>query len=509
MADILIGNYLRTFETIHRIVHVPTFRREYELLWDESTPVSTDFIIQVQLCCALGALVYDEEFSLRPQAMQWVQEAGAWLESSAKPRLIMSTIQTICLHRIARESMQGTYGDRVWILSRSIIRSAMSISLHRDSSKLPGLSRAQAEMCRRLWTTILELALGSCLDPGAAPLISLEDFDCSLPFNFDDVQLNLDVDDNPQPQSLEQHTDSSFQIALESSLPIRLAIAKFSTGLKAGSYQEALRLSDEYSCACRSLSSALRALRPSLSECQRQYCEMLMYRYIFTLNIPYMVVGSKSPAYMLSRKACIDAAVNLAHSSLPLASTQEPLLATIRTMNMAEPQGTDFVRLWICGSGPFRTVLFQAVMVIAAELLASVDESNGSFRWSMGLAVASSPLYGDMRALELLSLLRVAAQWTIRRMRAGQETNKDHFFVALAIASIDALMKGMSVKEAMEGHGKVACLEYQTVLEALTVGASDGELSEQLSPEDDMLGFDDMWFIQPGNFDLDLQAYQV
>jgi hypothetical protein len=508
VADMLIDNYLRTFEGIHRIMHIPTFKQKYNMMWEDINNAAIGFVIPLQLCFALGALIYDENFSLRSQALQWIKEAGAWLESSAKPRVDMSTVQTMCLHQLAREATQGTYGDRVWMLSGTLIRAAMAIGLHRDPSKLPEVPLAQAEMRRRLWLTVLELALGSCLDPGAAPLISTDDYDCLLPSNYDDSQLNFDVQDNPVPRKLDQHTDSSVQIALGQSLPIRLAIARFCSSLKPDGYDRTLKLSSEFANARRTLSACLRSMETKLPEFALQYCEMTMCRYIFAMHIPYMVVGAQNPCYMLSRKACVDAAVSMAYSSLPLASTNEQLLAAMQAMNMVQPAGGDFVRLCLCGSGAYRSVVFQASMVIAAELVNTADENRGSLRWSAGPTAGSTPVQGNMRALELLSLLRMASEWAICRTRLGGDYNKDYLFIVLAISSIEALMNNKPVKEAMETSSRMACYEEKSVMEALTAGMSDGDVSDTQfsSEEDDMVAMDDMWMMHLGGFDLDFSG---
>ncbi|KAM0546756.1 hypothetical protein ACHAPJ_010684 [Fusarium lateritium] len=504
LADLIINNYIRTFESVRRILHVPSFMHQYDRLWNDRSTAPVEFIIQVQLCLALGASLHDENFSLRPWAMQWVREATAWLESSAKPRVVFSTVQTMCLHILARENMRGTAGDQVWIMSGTLLRAAMSMGLHRDPSKLPKVPLAQAEMRRRLWMTVLELVLGSCLDPGAAPLISLDDFDSALPSNFDDSQLNLDQDDDPVPHGPDEYTDSTIQIALGQTFAARLAIAKFTSSLIAKDEQEASRLSSEYAVICSSLYKSLVSRRPRLSDFQAQYSEMVISRYVFALHIPYMIAGPKSPAYMMSRKACLDAAISLAYSSLPLSSTDEPLLAALRTMGATRPQGDDFVRLCINASGTYRSTVFQAIMVIAAELIASIDESKGSFQGPIGLSTDTTPMTGDIRTLELLSLLRVALDWTKRRVKAGEETNHDHLWVALVLAHIEALMKGVSVEEAMHESGTAALTEEKAVLDGLIGESSEiAPLRDDTSPDADLLWNDSLW-LNFGDLDFDL-----
>ncbi|KAJ4248472.1 hypothetical protein NW762_012809 [Fusarium torreyae] len=504
LADLLIDNYIRTFETVRRILHIPSFMHQYNRFWDDNNTAPVEFTIQVQLCLALGASLHDDNFSLRPWAMQWIREATAWLESSAKPRVVFSTIQTMCLHIVARENMRGTAGDQVWIMSGTLLRAAMSMGLHRDPSKLPKVSLAQTEMRRRLWMTVLELVLGSCLDPGAAPLISLEDFDSALPSNFNDSQLNLDQDSNSTPQSLDEYTDSTLQIALGRTFATRLAIAKFTSSLTANDQHQASRLSSDYAATCSSFYKSLASQRSHISDFQRQYCEMVISRYVFALHIPFMIAGPKSPAHTILRKACIDAALNVAYSSLPLSSTDEPLLVALRTMGATRPQGHDFIRLCTTASGTYRSTLFQAIMVIAAELIATINESKESFRGPTGLSTESTPMNGDIRTLELLSLLRVALEWTRRRVKAGEETNHDHLWVALVLACIEADLKGASIEEAMQISGTAALAEVKAVLEGLIANSSEiGPSGQDTSPDADLVWDNDNLWLNFGDLDFD------
>lgn len=63
VADKPVSCYLRTTETVHRILHVPTLRRDYEALWVSDTEPDT---------------VFDEQFSLRASVIQWVYKAQTW-----------------------------------------------------------------------------------------------------------------------------------------------------------------------------------------------------------------------------------------------------------------------------------------------------------------------------------------------------------------------------------------------------------------------------------------------
>lgn len=74
----------------------------------------------------------------------------------------------------------------------------MYIGLHKDSTHLPKKTVFVAEMRRRLWNTILEVASQSGLISGTPPLVSPDGFDTASPENFDESDL-LAEDELPKP----------------------------------------------------------------------------------------------------------------------------------------------------------------------------------------------------------------------------------------------------------------------------------------------------------------------
>lgn len=54
IADSLVNCYLRTFESIYRVVHIPTFWAEYEKYWEAPSEAKPVFVILTQLSWLLG-----------------------------------------------------------------------------------------------------------------------------------------------------------------------------------------------------------------------------------------------------------------------------------------------------------------------------------------------------------------------------------------------------------------------------------------------------------------------
>ena len=464
-SDALVDGYIRTFETVYRILHIPTFKRDYESLWERPSSMAGALVIKTQLCLAIGACLYDDTFSFRSHALQWIREAESWLDSSHGSQTAISSVQIMCLLVLALQNVQTSSSERTSSRCGALLRSAMVIDLHRDPAKLPPMSVAEAEIRRRLWTTILELVLDCSLDTGLPPLISLNDFDCALSRNFNDTDLNFNAKNDLNPRSEDELTDTTLQRILGDSVATRLSITQHANGIKDVDYEEVLRLHTEFTTAYRSLAASLQSLSPGVSQFQRQYCEMLMSRYVFSLHIPYIPSARENLMLHFSRAICVEAAVRLLHSSTTLLPTREPSLVAIQEMMVLMPRCDDHARLALCGNGPFRKTHFQAMMVVAEELCSLL---GGSYNADLPSTTASTGhQMSDLRCVEMLSLLRSAAEWVKLRVKACQDNFGEFVFVLALLANVEAIRDGTSPEESVARSGKRAWLEAKQILTQL------------------------------------------
>lgn len=312
----------------------------------------------------------------------------------------------------------------------------------------------EAEIRRRLWTTILELTIDCSLEAGVPPVISDDDFDCGLPSDLDDSDLDLGSASDHVPKKHHVPKTSTLQTLLGHSIPIRLSIARFVNGLKPHSYQEVLRLDGEYRAAHRKLAAHVKSTRHALSPFQLQYCELAMARSLFALHIPYMCIAKRDPAYHYSRNTCADAAVRLLQRSLPASLIQEPVLVTMREAVGITAPCEEYGHAVLCGFGPFRSIHFQAAMALAAELAVSTETRYDT----------PGPQAHDLRGLEMLLLLRSCVAWSRHRIWTGHENFKDYIFLAALLASLEAATEGVSAQQAMEREGKQAWQEAGAML---------------------------------------------
>lgn len=422
MSDALVQQYLQKTESLYRILHIPTFRRKYEELWVPGKSRDINFLIQLKLVLAIGAVTYDDQFSLRTSAIRWVYEAQIWISGPKyKARLNFQAMQTNLLLLFAQEQV-GVSGDLPWISAGALLRKAIYMGLHRDPSHLPQRTLFEAEMHRRIWNTILEVNIQSSLTSGGPVLISVDDFDTSPPRNFDDDQLEVQ---NPIPSSSEEMTQTSFAIALRRTFPPRLAVVKFLNDLSShGTYKETLQLDAKLRTAYRELGRTLRACKKSTgsslsSHYETKAVDFLMHRYFCALHIPYFGPALRGTTYAYSQKAVVESSLKLWRTAWPASTTHGS------DTNFFDD--SDFPRLIACSSGFYPSATIHAAAIIGLELRSQLQEDN----------ICPAPLRPD-----LLSVLQEAKEWCLKVMEAGETSVMGYLLISLVAADVQGIMDG-------------------------------------------------------------------
>ncbi|KAH7129501.1 hypothetical protein B0J13DRAFT_509852 [Dactylonectria estremocensis] len=425
VADKLVDCYLRTMETFYRILHIPTFMRDYEALWTSDAEPDTTFLVLLKLVFAIGAPLYDEHFSLRTAAIQWVYEAHTWISvPEFKSMLSMQSMQINLLLMLAREAT-SVGRDLVWVSTGALLRMAMYMGLHKDPARLPNRTSFTVEMRRRLWNTILEIIVQSSMSSGGPPLLSLGDFNTEPPSNLDDDQL---LTEDPVPKPDDTFTQSSIARALRRTLPVRLSVAKFLNDMSTkGTYTETLQLDAElrasYKTLCQTLKECQSTTERSPSPFSLRVVDFIMRRYLSSIHIPFFEASLREATYAFSRKVIIDASLRIWCAVYPASASND-------TPSQVED---DFARLTACGSTFFRTIAIQACLLISADIRAQLKEEA-----TLG-PVTLRPT--------LLPILEEVKIWCLRCLEAGETNMKGYLVACMIYGDVQALIGGLSGSE--------------------------------------------------------------
>ncbi|UPX13012.1 uncharacterized protein EKO05_0003541 [Ascochyta rabiei] len=279
-CDILVDGYLRTFEGVFRVLHVPSFRKEYEAYWSGRI---TD----------------------KPSVLNIMLAAESWLAAPhAKSRLNMAGLQIQILVLVAKQ-VCNVEGDHVWIAAGALLRTAMYLGLHRDPSYFGKINTFHAVIRRRLWATVLELTVQSSMDMGMPPMISAQDYDTKPPSNVNDEDLREQGEDPLNAKPPDVCTDCSIHIAFTGTLALRLEFVHLINHLRfVLPYSECLRFGKELTILCQSRTDFFRdTLRhgASITPFQIKLHDALVRRFTLGLHRPYFTKAKDNPQYHFSQ----------------------------------------------------------------------------------------------------------------------------------------------------------------------------------------------------------------
>jgi hypothetical protein len=234
-ATELISLYSTYIESTNRILHIPSFNRDFEHLWlQKENPYSVSIIQVVQLLLVLASVahLYDgDRLDVPAQGttakqlpvLDWIRYSEKWIEDNPFKRPDINSLRTQCLLVIAKNN-QGLGRSSTWSVTGSIVRQAIQGGYHRDPLQIPRVSPFNQEMRRRIWATIVELDVQVALDRGMPPNVHPQDYDTVSPLNINDDEISENTVDLPRSRPVEEMTDCSFQVLSLRSLPLRLKI---------------------------------------------------------------------------------------------------------------------------------------------------------------------------------------------------------------------------------------------------------------------------------------------
>ncbi|TAQ89012.1 hypothetical protein B7494_g2675 [Chlorociboria aeruginascens] len=432
ISDQLVNGYFRTSESIHRILHIPSFQREYEQYWDQPDAANPVFIIKLLLVMSIGGCFYQgpNPAHYRMEAMKWIFAAQTWLSSPfEKAKLHTSTIQIQCLLIIARQHYSIS-GDLVWSSAGTLLRTAIQMGFHRDPKCLPKMSILQAELRRRLWASILELNIQSSINSGMPFLIPEQDWDTAPPANLDDIDISETTVDTVSPKPSTVFTQTSLQIILLQVLRPRLEVIRYANGIRSEpSYDDALRIGAELSKACRdSKSFMLRIIREPearVTQLNINLLDLSIRLFLLILHRPFAAKGMKDPHFYFSRKICLETAVTM----LNYPSSRSP---TTNEMD-GNVIRDDYTQLKIVSGGFFKGVAIYAVLTIFQELYTQLEEEGPAF--TEEVQTSREPLKQCLRDIKNL---------IVDRITTGENNIMGHMLLSVVLAQIEATEEGIN-----------------------------------------------------------------
>jgi len=317
-ADALITVYLDQFEQIYRIIHVPSFRREYARFWDPAEARGGAFTCLILAMIAVSSCL-DEHPQPRKfeklisnthtRALKWIEVADQFQAKQSEKHRRLIHYQIACLLYLAKR-VNTVKKKRFWKNAGAMTQDAISVGLHREPSHLSqnvSISPFNQEMRRRIWATIQSYDAQASFDHGLPTILSSLHYDVNSPRNIDDDEFDEDTIELPPSKPSTEYTFTSYQNLSRQSLALRLELNRVLTGPPEHlDYDQVIRYTNEINQEIDSLPSWDVGLDRSREGVLKKpllaytLLHIQLRQYIMPLHQPYLKLRKTNSKYQYS-----------------------------------------------------------------------------------------------------------------------------------------------------------------------------------------------------------------
>jgi hypothetical protein len=243
------------------------------------------------------------------------------------------TIETLILY------VHGEYASRwdaevgIWVIVGMIVRLAMRMGYHRDPSNYPGITPYQAEMRRRIWAFVRQMDTMFSFQLALPGMIRNTDCDTVLPRNIFEDEFGPESKTLPPARPTTEPTPISYMITkAQISFEFGAILEEINAvNGKSVSYDDILKRDNRLRDLKNNMPPHLR-LRP-MEECTHDPATLLMQRFnidimwqktICVLHRKYIGRARQNPRYAHSRRACVDASMEILRHQAKLHRESQP-----------------------------------------------------------------------------------------------------------------------------------------------------------------------------------------
>lgn len=245
----------------------------------------------------------------------------------------MYTLETLILY------VHGEYASRwdaevgIWVIIGMIVRLSIRMGYHRDPSNYPSLTPYQGEMRRRVWMFIRQMDTLFSFQLALPGMIRSTDTDTTLPRNIFEDEFGPESKVLPPPRPSTEPTPVSYMVA-KGHIAAEFGAILEETHTVSGkhpSYEDILQRDNRLREIKNNMAPHLR-LRP-IEECTHDPASLLMQRFglelmwqktVCVLHRKYLARARTNPRYAHSRRACVDASMEILRCQAQLHRESQP-----------------------------------------------------------------------------------------------------------------------------------------------------------------------------------------
>lgn len=190
VAELPVSLFIARFPKVYQVLDVATFSKQCERFWnpDETgnSAFSAEFAPLLAMVVALGSQFHHSSEEEPYQDLRRMSDAvDGWLAGlNYEKKMQPITLQTSCLLVISMR-MLFMPTVQVWQCTGDLVRSALTIGLHRDPNEIDSkMSVVQANLRRRLWYIIANLDVEASILCCMPSLVHAIPYTCGIPAEY-------------------------------------------------------------------------------------------------------------------------------------------------------------------------------------------------------------------------------------------------------------------------------------------------------------------------------------
>lgn len=328
-ADRYISRYFNRLDLVSSAIHGPSFLREYEAFWEDSNSVSIIWVGLLFGMICLAVMVSDAHDSGHgPETDQRPLQIALYREKIVQCLVIgeytkpSPHVLEAVIHYVYVEFLLGPDAkEDLWFLLALQVNMAMRMGYHRDPSHFPEIPYLQAEMRRRVWSTVVFSDVMVSSQMGMPRMILDGACDTVEPRNLNDADLSHEMTEPPPPRPETEVTTVLGLIARRRLMMALGAISDLAANAKPYSYAEVMRVDSVLRDAEASAPPPLRMkpLAASMTDTPiiimaRLFLKHMFYMGQIMLHRKFVYVKLPSQGedvFAYSRDACLDASLQV------------------------------------------------------------------------------------------------------------------------------------------------------------------------------------------------------
>ncbi|KAI5365453.1 hypothetical protein Slin15195_G049910 [Septoria linicola] len=254
-ADQLIETYLDNYGNLYNVLHLPSFRTEYQAMWEEGVQSAKPHFVALLLCMMAAAqcltskspwLYRANSSTAREKAVNWISAVDDWLVSQSQKHVAAIDFQLRVVLLVAKNVTARKF-KRTWTECGNVLRFCMAAGLHRTPELIrKPTSILDKELRKRVWAAIAELELQASFDRGMVSAPWSLQSDCPGPVHVHDDDIDQETQHLPALRKFNDFTPTSYLCLASDSHQLRATLNTYLNNIRQPiSFEETKRYTDE------------------------------------------------------------------------------------------------------------------------------------------------------------------------------------------------------------------------------------------------------------------------